>query len=353
MPRSPIPVLAVLLLALPPRVSAQAAPIGIPIGVPLVEPPGELIGVPLGEVVGDPLRFSGGVLLGDPAERPAPVDPEAARAEAELRSLFGVGGAGRFGLLSYVDVPVYQPVTPMPGTHVVGIRGHARPNPGESYEEWEWRVLRTEFGREAERVYRGLEMLDPFVAARILKLEARLAAEEIAARRRETWRTPMRQAYLFQQGRSRPGPLATSTLTSWHSQVDEHGHASGRAVDYEVPAAQMRRFHEIAWRVGLQSFGHDSNDPGHVFLPDRDDLRDAELARLRGLARVPEVTLATGLPVDRPLPPGGRPALRAAALEFASRPFLRHVEPSLARAPAPRPAPPAVLRVVRPVRVPV
>jgi hypothetical protein len=140
----------------------------------------------------------------------------------------------------------------------------------------------------------------------------------------------VRQAYLFQQGRSRPGPLATSTLTSWHSQVDEHGHAAGRAVDYSVPAEQMRRFHEIAWRVGLQSFGADSNDPGHVFLPDRDEVPRAEISLLRVLPRVPEVTLATGLPVDRDLPSGGRAALRAAAVEFASQPFLRHVEPSLA-----------------------
>lgn len=249
--------------------------------------------------------------------------------EAELRCRYRITGPGRFGLLSYADVPVYQPVTPMPGTHVVGVPGHAGPWPGESYEAWEWRVLRTEFGPEARQVHRGLEVLEPMVAARIMRLEQRLEQEGIRFRRRETWRDPQRQAFLFQQGRSRPGPLATSTLTSWHSHVDERGHAAGRAVDYDVPASQMPRFHEIAWRVGLRSFGHDSNDPGHVFLPEN-GLPRAELALLRVLPRVPEVTLATGLPVDRGLPPGGREALRAAAMEFASQPFIRLVSPSLA-----------------------
>lgn len=263
-------------------------------------------------------------------------EPSPLPGEAEVRCRFDIAGPGRFGLLSYVDVPVYQPATPMPGTHVVGVPGHAGPYPGESYEAWEWRVLRTEYGPEARRVRTGLELLDPVVAARILKLEGRLRREGIAFRRRETWRLPERQAWLFQQGRSRPGPLATSTLTSWHSQVDEHGHAAGRAADYSVPAAQMERFHEIAWRAGLQSFGHDSNDPGHVFLPEQ-ALPHGEITLLRVLPRVPEVTLATGLPVDRGLPPGGRDALRAAALEFASQPFLPHVRPSLAgRRPAAR-----------------
>ena len=124
--------------------------------------------------------------------------------EAELRCRFDALGPGRFGLLSYVDVPVYQPATPMPGTHIAGVPGHAGPRPWESYEEWEWRVLRTEYGPEVQKVHRELELLHPFVASRIMELEARLAKEGIPARRRETWRSADRQAYLFQQGRSRP-----------------------------------------------------------------------------------------------------------------------------------------------------
>lgn len=264
-------------------------------------------------------------------------EPEELRrnpSEAELRCRFNARGPGRFGLLSYVDVPVYQPATPMPGTHIAGVPGHAGPRPWESYEQWEWRVLRTDYGPEVQRVHRDLVLLHPFVASRIMTLEERLAEEGIRFRRRETWRSADRQAFLFQRGRSRPGALATGTLTSWHSQVDLRGNPAGRAVDYDVPGSQMRRFHEIVASVGLSSFGHDSFDPGHVFLPDHVTIAPAEIALLRVLPRVPEVTLSTGLPVDRPLPPGGREALRRAARAFAEFAFIRHPE-ALPRQPAP------------------
>ena len=256
----------------------------------------------------------------------------------ELRCRFGAHGPGRFGLLSYADVPVYQPATPMPGTHIIGVPGQPRPRPWESYEEWEWRILNTEFGADALRVHRGLEMLHPFVASRIMPLEDALTADGIPFRRRETWRSAYRQGYLFQRGRSRPGALATGTLTSWHSQVDERGNPAGRAADYEVPRAWMPRFHQIAEEVGLSSFGADSFDPGHVFLPDPDMLPWLEVAMLRTVPRVPEVTLATGLPVDRPLPPGGREALRQAARIFAETAFIPPASAAPARS-APRSAP--------------
>jgi hypothetical protein len=243
--------------------------------------------------------------------------------ETELRCHYGAMGPGRFGLLSYADVPVYQPATPMPGTHLVGVAGHARPAPWETYEEWEWRVLRMLYGPEVRQPLNSLELLHPFVGSRIVRLEKKLAAEGIRARRRETWRSPDRQGYLFQLGRSLPGPLATGTLTSWHSQIDARGNPAGRAVDYDVPSSQMRRFHELVASEGLSSFGHDSFDPGHVFLPDRAALPGLEVALLRTLPRVPEVTLSTGLPVDRPLPLGGREPLRQAAREFASLAFIR------------------------------
>jgi hypothetical protein len=188
------------------------------------------------------------------------------------------------------------------------------------------------------KVHRGLELLHPFVGSRIMALEDRLVQEGIHFRRRETWRSPERQEYLFQRGRSRPGALATGTLTSWHSQVDAQGIPAGRAVDYDVPASQMRRFHEVVASVGLSSFGHDSFDPGHVFLPDEAALAALEVAVLRVLPRVPEVTLATGLPVDRTLPPGGRETLRQAAREFASFPFIGHPS-AMPRRPMPHAEP--------------
>jgi hypothetical protein len=249
---------------------------------------------------------------------------------AELRCRHGVRGPGRFGLLSYLDVPVYQPATPMPGTHLAGVPGYPGPRPWETFEEWEWRVLRTHFGPEARTVHRSLELLDPVMAARIISFERRLAEEGIPAIRRETWRSPYRQAWLFQQGRSRPGPIATATLTSWHGQVDARGSPAGRAVDYDVPPARMPRFHEIAAEVGLASFGYDSHDPGHVFLPASNEIARGEVELLRLLPRVPEVTLATGLPVDRTLPPGGRAELRERVGAFIGEPFLRPLLPELA-----------------------
>jgi hypothetical protein len=242
--------------------------------------------------------------------------------EAELRCRFGARGPGRFGLLSYADVPVYQPATPMPGTHLVGVPGQARPLPWESFEEWEWRMLRTDFGPAVHTVHRGLDTLAPDVAARILRLEARLAEEGIRAVRRETWRSPGRQAFLFQQGRSRPGPLATATLTSWHAQVDAAGNPAARAVDYDMPASALPRFHELAWEAGLSSFGPDSHDVGHVFLPAVEGVPGAEIILLRTLPRVAEVTLATGLPTDRPLPLSGRLGVQEASFAFADRPFI-------------------------------
>jgi len=251
--------------------------------------------------------------------------------EAELRCRYGADGPGRFGLLSYVDVPVYQPDTPMPGTHVVGIRGHARPLPGESFEEWEWRILRTDFGPSARATHRSLALLDPAVAARIRQFEERLRGAGISARRLETWRSRERQALLFQQGRSRPGPLATTTLTSWHSQVDSLGRPAGRAVDYDVPTSQLERFHAIVREVGLASFGADSNDRGHVFLPDPELLSPEEIVLLRVLPRVPEVTLATGIPVDHRLPSDGRAGLRHASFEFAREAFVPRPTARLAK----------------------
>src|SRR5690606_19701862 len=107
-----------------------------------------------------------------PCAARTPDDPLRPAKALQLRCRYGVVGPGRFGLLSYADVPVYQPATPMPGTHVVGIPGHAHPLPGESHEAWEWRVLRTEYGPDARRVHRELEVLDPTVAARIMRLES-------------------------------------------------------------------------------------------------------------------------------------------------------------------------------------
>jgi hypothetical protein len=240
---------------------------------------------------------------------------------AEIRCRFGVSGPGRFGLLSYLDIPVYQPRTPLPGTHVVGVPGMPGPWRGESWEAWEWRVLRTHFGAEVHRVHRGLELLDPVFMSRIVRFERELRSQGVPVRRRETWRSPERQAWVFQQGRSRPGAFATTTLTSWHSRVDRMGRAAGRAVDYDVPGSLLPRFHRIAEEVGLRSFGPDSHDPGHVFLPDEDAASGLEVAVLRLLPRVPHVTLATGRPDGEFVSRARSEDLRRRSHAFAAEPF--------------------------------
>jgi hypothetical protein len=240
---------------------------------------------------------------------------------AEIRCRFGVSGPGRFGLLSYLDVPVYQPRTPLPGTHVVGVPGMPGPWRGESWEAWEWRVLRTHYGPEVHRVHRGLDVLDPVFMSRIVRFERELAARGVRARRRETWRAPERQAWVFQQGRSRPGPFATTTLTSWHSRVDRLGRPAARAVDYDVPGSQLSRFHQVAEEVGIRSFGPDSHDPGHVFLPDEDSATPLELSVLRLLPRVPHVTLATGRPDGEFVSRAWREELQRRSFTFAAEPF--------------------------------
>ncbi|HEX8213552.1 MAG TPA: hypothetical protein VF584_25505 [Longimicrobium sp.] len=240
---------------------------------------------------------------------------------SELRCRYNARGPGRFGLLSYLDVPVYQPATPLPGTHVVGVPGMPHPDPGESYEHWEWRILRTVFGGEVRRTYREMELLDPIFASKLRRMEQALAARGVRIRRRETWRAPQRQAWLFQQGRSRPGFFATSTLTSWHCRVDRLGRAAARAADYDVAPSQMPAFHRAAAEMGLESYGADSNDPGHVYLPDTDAAAGLELAVLRLIPRVPHVTLATGRPDGELQPLGALARWRHLTQIFISEPF--------------------------------
>jgi hypothetical protein len=272
----------------------------------------------------------------------------------ELRCWYNATGPGAFGLLSYLDVPVYQPVTPLPGTHVVGIPGLPAPREGESYEGWEWRLLKTQFGADVQTVRREMELLDPVVASKAMRLEALLRAEGIPFRRRETWRAPERQAWIFQQGRARPGPIATSTLTSWHCRVDRLGRPAGRALDYDVPGSRMARFHALAAQAGLQSYGADSNDPGHVYYVGTEFLTPMELQIMRTVPRVPHVTLETGRPDGEPPVPGGlrwhqereraflaEPAVGVPALmpsvPAAPRTMTRPPEPAAPPAPAPTP----------------
>ncbi|HYW10305.1 MAG TPA: hypothetical protein VE871_00045 [Longimicrobium sp.] len=239
---------------------------------------------------------------------------------AEMRCRFGAQGPGQFGLLSYLDVPVYRPATPLPGTHTVGVPGMPHPAPGESYEEWEWRVLRTNYGPSVRNVQNDLMQLDPVFMSMIRRFEAELRRRGISASRRETYRPADRQAWIFQQGRVRPGPFATTTLTSWHSRVDRLGRPAARAADYNVSPGNLPRFHAVAAQIGLQGYGADSNDPGHVYLPDTDAATGAEIAVLRTVPRVMHVTLATGRPEGEWQPPRAVENWRRATREFVTNP---------------------------------
>jgi hypothetical protein len=250
---------------------------------------------------------------------------------AEMRCRFGGRGPGEFGLLSYLDVPVYRPATPLPGTHTVGVPGMPHPASGESHEQWEWRVLRTTYGPSVRNVHNDLAQLDPVFMSMIRRFERELASRGVRARRRETYRTAERQAWLFQQGRSRSGPFATTTLTSWHSRVDRLGRPAARAADYDVSGASLPRFHAIAAEIGLQSYGADSNDPGHVYLPDTDAAVGLELAVLRTLPRVMHVTLATGRPEGEWQSPSALEHWRRRTRDFISQPvpFYPTVQPPI------------------------
>ena len=267
---------------------------------------------------------------------------------AEMRCRFGARGPGQFGLLSYQDVPVYRPATPLPGTHTVGVPGMPGPGPGESFEQWEWRVLRTTYGPSVRNVQNDLMQLDPVFMSMIRRFEAELRRRGVPASRRETYRTAERQAWLFQQGRIRPGPFATTTLTSWHSRVDRLGRPAARAADYNVSARNLPRFHAIATEIGLQGYGADSNDPGHVYLPDTDAATGAEIAVLRTLPRVMHVTLATGRPDGEWQGPRALETWRRLTREFISGPvpYYPELQPPLFpfpdSMPPVRPPPPPV-----------
>ncbi|MHB1310452.1 MAG: flagellar hook-length control protein FliK [Gemmatimonadaceae bacterium] len=109
------------------------------------------------------------------------------------------------------------------------------------------------------RVVRDLETLHPAFRERITRVIARMQAEfghEVTVA--ETWRGQARQELLYDQGRSREGPVVTWTR---HSQ-----HTAGRAADLVVsggPAAYAQ-LAQVAREEGLRTLG--ARDPGHVEL---------------------------------------------------------------------------------------
>lgn len=145
----------------------------------------------------------------------------------------------------------------------------------------------------------------------------------------EGYRTPQRQAQLFQQGRTTRGPVVTWTRDSLHS--------TGRAADLRIDGGwtDVKAFETlqmIAREEGLATLG--MRDPGHVELPDsgsrnRAGARDAEafrpaapkvaaparlasVARVAGVASVPRPDVGAQHPeADAPTTSGQSVSTRA------------------------------------------
>jgi hypothetical protein len=116
---------------------------------------------------------------------------------------------------------------------------------------------------DVSRPYRGMESLNPEFRARFERVVERMESEfghRITVV--ETHRHQARQDHLYEQGRSRPGPIVTWTRNSNHSQ----GRAADVMIDgtYDNPVG-YRRLAQIAREEGLRTLG--PRDPGHVELP--------------------------------------------------------------------------------------
>ena len=131
---------------------------------------------------------------------------------------------------------------------------------------------------DLERASRSLRQLDPELRTRVERVVTRMAADyghevELV----EGYRTPERQAYLFEQGRSRSGPVVTWTR--------ESAHTAGRAADLRVDGGYedvgaYARLQQVAREEGLVTLG--MRDRGHVELPES-QLSRSLLVLLQGI----------------------------------------------------------------------
>jgi hypothetical protein len=102
----------------------------------------------------------------------------------------------------------------------------------------------------------------PSLNAPLDQLKAELGKVGIGVRVLETDRSPERQAQLYAQGRSEPGPVVT------HAKPYESAHNWGLALDVQpVPPtdANWRRLRSVAAKIGFGLIGE--WDPGHLQHP--------------------------------------------------------------------------------------
>jgi hypothetical protein len=197
-----------------------------------------------------------------------------------------------------------------------------------------------------------LESLDPEFRTRLERVIARMEGEfnnqiDIV----ETGRTIERQAELFAQGRTRPGPVVTWTLDSQH--------LNGRAADVQLNSTwndpkAYSLLERIAQEEGLRTLG--PKDPGHIEIaspsvasasPERDGRKElstprpvppstrarvptrAGIARIAGVARVASVArpgfsaspAARSIRMTSPAATDVSPAVKDAPLPDAPRPI--------------------------------
>jgi hypothetical protein len=116
---------------------------------------------------------------------------------------------------------------------------------------------------DVRQVDRNLERLHPVLRERLERVIQRMNDEfGHEVRVTEAHRSQERQNFLYEQGRSRPGPVVTWTLNSNHTQ--------GRAVDVIIDGSYTKmggyqRLAQIAAEEGLHTLG--AKDPGHLELP--------------------------------------------------------------------------------------
>jgi hypothetical protein len=137
---------------------------------------------------------------------------------------------------------------------------------------------------DPRRVNRTLEGLNPEFRTRLERVISRMSTEHgHRVNVVETVRDQARQDHLFEQGRTRPGPVVTWTRASQHSE--------GRAADVQIDgtydnAAGYAKLARIAAEEGLRTLG--ARDPGHVELPGN------------GARSLPHIVSASSEPLPRP-----------------------------------------------------
>ncbi len=128
----------------------------------------------------------------------------------------------------------------------------------QQYEDLVLARPRNLFSQDVQKATNSLDVLEPDVKTRFEQLREAARREGINLGVNETRRSQERQDWLFQQGRSRPGPIVTWTLTSDHRE--------GRALDLRAP---NQKGYEWLWnnaeRFGFKSMGE--IDPGHIYVP--------------------------------------------------------------------------------------